>query len=129
MELRKPVLGWDEKFYFCLDTPGYMVSNYGRILSIGRTIIRSSGRKQTFQEKILATQINPKGYPTVTIRNNGKKRCFEIHRLVAKTFIVNENNKPITNHKDGNKKNNYYKNLEWATYSENIIHAYKNNLR
>ena len=118
-----------EVFNSCSDTPGYKISNYGNILSIGRIIMRSSGRKQTFKEKILKTQINPKGYPTITLRINGKKHCFEIHRLVAKCFVTNNDNKPLAHHEDGNKKNNYYKNLIWSTYSENIIHAYKNNLR
>jgi hypothetical protein len=45
--------------------------------------------------------------------------------LVAKTFIININNKSQINHIDGNKKNNTVKNLEWVTPSENIIHSRK----
>ena len=33
-----------------------------------------------------------------------------------------------TNHIDGNKKNNNYKNLEWVTHRENMIHARKNTI-
>ena len=53
-----------------------------------------------------------------------------VHRLVAYTYLsVPDANKVWVNHKDGNKHNNHYTNLEWTTISENIQHAYNTGLR
>ena len=67
------------------------------------------------------------GYENYTI--NGKNK--RVHRLVAENFIVNP--KPdeynVVNHIDGNKRNNFYKNLEWCSHSMNAKHAIENNLK
>ena len=65
------------------------------------------------------------GYHEIML--NGKH--YRVHRLVAEAFIPNPNNLPCVNHIDGNKQNNSIDNLEWCTYSENIIHSFKNGLQ
>lgn len=57
---------------------------------------------------------------------DGKTRT--VHRVIAEAFIPKEDGKQFVNHLDGNKKNNHANNLEWCTRSENIKHAYINNL-
>lgn len=42
--------------------------------------------------------------------------------MVAKLYITNSNNFPMVNHKDHNRNNNKIDNLEWVTYSENMVH-------
>lgn len=62
-------------------------------------------------------------YDSVCLSINGKDKRYFIHRLVAFLFVPNPENKKIVNHKDRNKRNNYYKNLEWVTLKENNEHA------
>jgi hypothetical protein len=59
------------------------------------------------------------GYYNVKL--NGKHH--NVHRIVAKAFIPRPTDKEYVNHKDGNKLNNHYSNLEWCTQQENILHA------
>lgn len=69
------------------------------------------------------------GYMRVTlVSDDGKKKTFLSHRLVAEEYIDNVESKPCVNHIDGNKTNNDVSNLEWVTHSENTNHAYENNL-
>ena len=42
-----------------------------------------------------------------------------LHRLVAKAFIENKDNKPCVDHIDGDKHNNNICNLRWVTHKEN----------
>jgi hypothetical protein len=102
----------------------YMVSDFGRVKSLDRTI---NGR--CFKGKILKPILYKNGYYFVTLWRRSKADNRTIHRLVLESFIENTENKMDVNHIDCNKLNNYLSNLEWATRSENELHAYKNNLK
>jgi len=100
------------------EIPGYFISNLGRLKGRSGKIIKSYLNKRM-------------GYHMVCLKpfgRKGKAKCIKISRLVAKAFIPNQKNLPCINHIDGNKQNNIVTNLEWCTYSENTIHAYKHNL-
>lgn len=54
-------------------------------------------------------------------------KTFQVHRLVALTYIPNPDNKPCVNHIDNNASNNHFSNLEWCTHEENIFHKMETN--
>ena len=106
------------------DIPGYeglyQVSSLGRVKSLERDTKRL--RPQHIRERMLKPRNG--GYLQVYLADAGKREAVYIHRLVAQAFIPNPDNKPIANHKDGNKHNNSVENLEWCTHQENVLHAY-----
>ncbi len=93
----------------------YNVSNYGRV-------------KNVKTKRILKFDIHKDGYHRYRLSNNGEVKNLFSHRLVAIAFLENKENRPVVNHKDGIKSNNFVGNLEWCTHSENTIHAYETGL-
>lgn len=106
----------------------YEISNYGRIKRKHR--VWHSGRNgsqvKEIYPSIVAQRRLKMGYIKVTLCQNGIKKSYSVHVLVARTFIDNPENKPVVNHKDFNKDNNCVDNLEWVTYSENSRHWVNN---
>ena len=102
MEEWKPISHWD----------GYFISNLGNV--------RRQSRE--FKDKMIALKGSTlnNGYRYVQEINNGKKKNHLIHRLVAKAFIDNPENKPCVDHIDNNPLNNHVSNLRWCNQNENM---------
>jgi subtilase family serine protease len=93
----------------------YKISNYGRVFSLSKNIIKKN-------------TLGKRGYYTVDLSLNGKRKNVKIHRLIAIHFIPNPECKKYVNHIDGIKTNNSISNLEWCTAMENNVHAKNNGL-
>jgi DNA polymerase III alpha subunit len=101
----------------------YQISTKGRIRKKGWY-----NKKRINKPILLHINIIKSGYCYAHLykRNDKKSRkARQIHKLVAQAFIPNPLNKPEINHLDGNKQNNYIKNLTWVTKSENVRHSHR----
>lgn len=106
MENWKPIEGYEGI---------YEVSDQGRVKNI---------KYNRFMTAVKVTH----GYLAYNLSKQGKTHSLLAHRLVAKAFIPNPDNKPQVNHIDGVKSHNFVTNLEWTTSSENLWHAVKTGL-
>jgi hypothetical protein len=107
MEIWKSIEGWENL---------YEVSNYGNVKSLRNDIILKKNKTS-------------KGYLSISLCYNGLQKNINVHTLVANSFCHKKEKHQCVNHKDGNKENNHYLNLEWVTYTQNNHHADKNLLR
>lgn len=101
------------------DWENYSVSDTGLVFS-------------RYTERYLKATLCEKGYPRVLLYSGPEvKKGFNVHQLVAMMFVNNP--EPLVfdqvNHKDCNKENNHYTNLEWVDQSYNLQHAFANGMR
>lgn len=117
-EIFKPIKGYEGY---------YEISNYGKVRRIKYDNIQNM--KQYKLPNYIKARKDKDGYLKYDLSLNGKVKRFMAHRLVALTFLKNEDNLPCVNHKDGNKENNYIDNLEFVSIKDNNLHALKTGLR
>jgi hypothetical protein len=96
---------------FWKDIPGYeglyQVSNIGRV-------------KSFITGKFIKPSISTPGYYRLNLYKNKKPKGFDVHRLVAISFLGEK--RMYVNHKDLNKLNNNIENLEYTTNRQNSNH-------
>jgi hypothetical protein len=105
--------------------PGYYVSTSGRVWSAPK---RGSSKNGKWLKLRKLKCKDGSYYLRVELCKDGKQKSKQIHRLVAESFIPNFQSKPEVNHLDGDKTNNDWTNLQWATKAENEKHAWDNGL-
>ena len=84
----------------------YQVSWWGRVLN-------------TKTGRILKNTFGSHGYLHVGLSKNGKVKTHCIHVMVAQAWVHNPEEKRCVDHIDGDKVNNHFENLRYATHSEN----------
>lgn len=117
--------------FFVIWYENYLVTKDGKIYNV---------KKKTLKKPT----VNSAGYDIIDLyaddykdeidetkykrKRNGLRKKFRVHRLVAEYYCsipdgYNINDLEV-NHKDKNRKNNNYINLEWVTSIENLKHAH-----
>lgn len=95
--------------------PSYEASARGDIRKIFKSTIH-----------VLKPFDNGCGYFTIKAGPKGELKSVLVHKLVASTFHGERPAGLVVNHKDGNKRNNRFENLEYVTKEENQAHAVTN---
>jgi len=116
-EIWKPIPGYEGL---------YEVSSWGNVRSLGRWE-KARGKSMRFHPP-KDLKINFSGpYPQICLCKKNNKKAFRIHLIVDILFLDKVDYEYVVNHKDLDKCNNYYKNLERINRRENSSHYFKNN--
>ena len=93
----------------------YEVSNYGRMKSFNKKLIKKGG--------IMTPYLHPSGYLNIGITKNRKLKTKKVHQVIAEAFLghVCCGHKIVVDHIDNNKLNNHISNLQLITQRRNII--------
>lgn len=121
------IKGWED---------GYQVSNFGRVRTKTREVLRNTKTgvsKLTKRGVVKIVHNDSRGYPTVQLSFQKTKATKRVHRLVAEHFLVppsqglvdacRRHGKVFVNHIDGDKLNPNVENLEWCNQTHNCYHA------
>lgn len=102
----------------------YQVSDQGNVRSCDRYLDYKRGTQhfKVFKKgQPIKKQLDSHGYEQVQLHYGDRKKVKSVlvHKLVAKAFIPNPDNKPCVDHISTLKTDNSVSNLRWVSYKEN----------
>ena len=106
-----------ERWHVIDEFENYAVTESGKVYSIN-PYLKCGLRLLSERTK------DPNRYISVQLSKNNHTYDFQVHRLVGKYFVDGYFEGAEIDHKDRNKHNNHYTNLEWVTHQENLHRSY-----
>lgn len=93
--------------------------------------VDKSGNIKSLIRDLVLNQYVLNGYMTVDTFRGSLTETLPVHRAVALAWVDNTNPElfDVVNHRNGDKMDNWFENLEWTTYSGNNYHAINTGLR
>jgi hypothetical protein len=116
METWRPVAGYEGL---------YEVSDLGRVRSVERVVVTSSGISRRLPGVTLRPGIRHGGHLQVALSRGGSVVSRKVHQLVLLTFRGSAPEGHGSRHLDGNAQNNTLANLVWGTQGENMIDRWR----
>lgn len=105
----------DEEWRGVVGSSRYSVSNFGRVYD-------------HYRDRMLIQTPDRAGYLRVKLWIHDRRMTVSVHRLVAFAFLGPETSYLEVNHDDGDKTYNCIDNLDLVTRSQQMRHAYENEL-
>ena len=88
--------------------------------------VSNLGRVRNKKRNTMVTLLDNNGYHRVELWKNNQRRRYMLHRIVAMTWIPNDDvMKTQINHKNEIKTDNRVENLEWCTASYNNNYGHR----
>lgn len=116
-EIWKPIPGYEGL---------YEVSSWGNVKSLDKTIYHYAAKNNLANVKgrVFTLKLS-NNYRYVDLYINGSYERFSVHVLVYIVFFNKITDGKLINHKDSDRLNNYYKNLEEVFPRENSTHYHR----